>query len=89
MMALSGYLPLASTVAAERNAANQATPIFMAHGTQDPMVTVNRAEASRDALASLGYKVQWHTYAMPHSVHPHEIADIGRFLKAVLGKAAS
>ena len=85
IMALSGYLPLASTVAAERSAANQATPIFMAHGTQDPMVIISRAEASRDALASLGYKVQWHTYAMPHSVHPQEIADIGRFLKAVLG----
>ena len=88
IMALSGYLPLASTVAAERSAANSATPIFMAHGTQDPMVIISRAEASRDALASLGYKVQWHTYAMPHSVHPQEIADIGRFLKAVLGASA-
>ena len=85
IMALSGYLPLASTVAAERSAANQATPIFMAHGTQDPMVIISRAEASRNALANLGYPVQWHTYPMPHSVHPHEIADIGRFLKAVLG----
>ena len=88
VMALSGYLPLAGTVAAERNAANQATPIFMAHGTQDPMVVISRAEASRDALASLGYQVQWHTYAMPHSVHPQEVADIGRFLKAVLNADA-
>lgn len=85
IMALSGYLPLAATVAAERSAANLATPIFMAHGTQDPMVIISRAEASRDALATLGYKLQWHTYAMPHSVHPKEIADIGRFLTAVLG----
>ena len=88
IMALSGYLPLAGTVATERNAANQATPIFMAHGTQDPMVIISRAEASRNALASLGYAVQWHTYAMPHSVHPQEIADIGRFLKAVLNADA-
>ena len=88
IMALSGYLPLAGTVTAERSAANQATPIFMAHGTQDPMVIISRAEASRNALASLGYAVQWHTYAMPHSVHPQEIADIGRFLKAVLNADA-
>ena len=88
IMALSGYLPLAGTVAAERSAANQATPIFMAHGTQDPMVIISRAEASRNALTSLGYAVQWHTYAMPHSVHPQEIADIGRFLKAVLNADA-
>jgi phospholipase/carboxylesterase len=84
IMALSGYLPLADTVAAERSPANHSTPIFMAHGTQDAMIVLSRAEASRDALAQLGCPVQWHTYPMPHSVHPNEIADIGRFLKAVL-----
>jgi phospholipase/carboxylesterase len=84
IMALSGYLPLADTVAAECSTANQATPIFMAHGLQDPMIILSRAEASRDALARLGYPVQWHTYPMPHSVHPQEIADISRFLKSVL-----
>ncbi len=87
IMALSGYLPLADTVAAERSAANQATPIFMAHGTQDPMVVLSRGEASRNALAALGYAVQWHTYPMPHSVHPQEIADIAQFLKSVLQQA--
>jgi phospholipase/carboxylesterase len=85
IMALSGYLPLASTVTAERSAANANTPIYMAHGTQDPVVVLSRAEASRDVLAGLGYNVQWHTYPMPHSVHPKEIADISGFLKAVLG----
>ena len=85
IMALSGYLPLASTVATERSAANASTPIYMAHGTQDPVVVLSRAEASRDVLAGLGYNVQWHTYPMPHSVHPKEIADISGFLKVVLG----
>ena len=85
IIALSGYLPLADSVPAEHSAANKDTPIFMAHGTADPMIVLSRAEASRDALAALGCKVQWHTYQMPHSVHPQEIADIGRFLKSVLG----
>ena len=85
IMALSGYLPLASTVATERSAANANTLIYMAHGTQDPVVILSRAEASRDVLASLGYSIQWHTYPMPHSVHPREIADISAFLKVVLG----
>ena len=84
IMALSGYLPLASTLAAERSAANASTPIFMAHGTQDPVVVLSRAESSRDVLAGLGYAVQWHTYPMPHSVHPREIADISGFLKTVM-----
>ena len=85
IMALSGYLPLRDSVAAERSFANADTPIFMAHGTVDPMIVLDRAEASRDALLKMGCKVDWHTYPMPHSVHPHEIADMGVFLKSVLG----
>ena len=84
VMALSGYLPLADRFATERNAANATTPIFMAHGTQDPVVILKRGEDSRDALAALGHPVQWHTYPMPHSVHPREVADIAAFLKQVL-----
>src|SRR6188474_863577 len=37
-LALSTYLPLAATLAAERNPANRDLPIFMAHGWQDPMI---------------------------------------------------
>jgi phospholipase/carboxylesterase len=88
IMALSGYLPLASTLATERSDANKDIPIFMAHGTADPMIVMERAEASRDALRGLGYQVRWHTYPMPHSVHPAEIADIGDFLRSVLAPAS-
>jgi phospholipase/carboxylesterase len=86
IMALSGYLPLADRFAAERHEANAHTPIFMAHGAQDPVVVLPRAEASRDALLALGYSVQWHNYPMPHSVHPRELADISAFLTQVLQK---
>nr|WP_315208331.1 dienelactone hydrolase family protein [uncultured Albidiferax sp.] len=85
IMALSGYLPLANTLATERHPANFSTPIYMAHGTADPVVPLARAEASRQALLALGHPVQWHTYPMPHSVHPQEVADISAFLQSVLG----
>jgi len=84
IMALSGYLPLAETFVAERTGANAHTPIFMAHGNQDPVVIPVRGEATRDLLTGLGYAVQWHSYPMPHSVHPREIADIAVFLTQVL-----
>ncbi len=87
IMALSGYLPLADRIATERMQANATTPIFMAHGIQDPVVALARGEDSRNALAALGHPVQWHTYPMPHSVHPREVADISAFLKQVLGAA--
>ena len=85
IMALSGYLPLAETLAAERSAANTHTPVFMAHGAQDPVVIPARGEATRDLLVKLGQPVQWHSYPMQHSVHPQEVADISVFLANVLG----
>ena len=88
IMALSGYLPLADRFATERHIANASTPVFMAHGTQDPVVVIQRGEESRDALVQLGHPVQWHTYPMPHSVHPREIADIAVFLQKVLPASA-
>jgi phospholipase/carboxylesterase len=84
IIALSGYLPLADRFAAQRSAANANTPIFMAHGSQDAVVIPARGEVSRDLLTKLGYAVRWHTYPMPHSVHPREIADISVFLTNVL-----
>ena len=88
IMALSGYLPLADRFTAERHPANAQTPVFMAHGTQDPVVVIARGEASRDALAALGQPVEWHSYPMPHSLHPREISDISAFLARDLGPAA-
>ena len=83
IVALSGYLPLADSTADERAAENLDTPIFLAHGTQDPVVVLPRAEASRDALLQLGYNVQWHTYPMPHSVSGPEVRDISAFLRQI------
>ena len=85
VMALSCYLPLASTLEAEAAPANRAVPIFWAHGVHDPMIPLALAEQSREQLAALGYPIEWHQYAMPHSVSAEEIAEIARWLGCVLG----
>lgn len=84
MIGLSGYLPLAALAAAERHPANQDTPIFLGHGTQDPVVVLARAEATRIALQDMGYAVTWKTYPMPHSVCLPEVDDVSAFLRSVL-----
>jgi phospholipase/carboxylesterase len=84
VVALSSYLPLPETLEQEMSQANRDVPIFMAHGTQDPLIPLSWAVRSRDRLAALGYAVEWHEYPMPHSVCAEEIADIGRWLRAVL-----
>lgn len=81
---LSGYLPLADRTAAELSPANRSTPIFLAHGTHDEVVALERGQASRDALAALGYAVEWHEYLMGHSVSPLEIAEWNDWLVRVL-----
>ena len=84
IMALSTYLPLADKLAIEASSANRAVPIFMAHGTADPMIPYARATASRDLLQRHGYALEWHEYRMQHAVCPQEIADIGAWLARAL-----
>jgi len=80
IIALSTYVPLHPTLAAERHAANAATPIFWGHGSADPVVPMPRGSESRDLLLALGYTVDWHTYPMAHAVCPEEIADLRSWL---------
>lgn len=83
---LSGYLPLARHTASERSDANALTPIFLGHGQQDEVVAIERGRASRDLLQQQGYAVEWHEYAMGHSVSLDEIADLNRWLLDVLAR---
>jgi phospholipase/carboxylesterase len=84
VLALSTYLPLAESLTQEATPANRTTPIFMAHGTYDPVVPLMMGAGSMTLLSGLGYAVEWRQYPMPHSVCPEEIEDIGEWLRKVL-----
>jgi phospholipase/carboxylesterase len=84
IMGLSCYQVLAKRFDAERAAANYSTPVFLAHGTQDPVVAPQLGEEACRQLKAAGYPVEWHTYSMPHAVCPQEVADIGAWLRRVL-----
>lgn len=86
LVGLSGYLPLPDTVPAERSAANGDVPIFLAHGTADPVIPFARAEAARDVLTGLGYPVEWRPYSMVHTVTQQELMHIHAFLLKVLAR---
>lgn len=87
LMALSTYLPLGSSLDAEvvdnPAAANKDIPIFMAHGTFDPVLPIQMGADSRDLLQDRGFKIEWHDYPMPHAVCAEEIAHIRRWLLGV------
>jgi phospholipase/carboxylesterase len=85
IVALSSYLPAADAVAREASPANRDVPIFMAHGTEDPLIPLALGHRTRDLLLAFGYRVTWREYAMPHSVCEAEIRDVSAWLRAVFG----
>ncbi len=87
IMALSAYLPLADQVETEADPANTDTPIFMAHGSMDPVLPQAMGVEARDFLHERGYDVAWHSYPMMHAVCPDEIRDIAAWLTGVLAPA--
>ena len=84
ILALSTYLPLYDELEKERSPANNATPIFMAHGRFDDIIPLRTAIDSKNGLERAGYRVEWHEYAMPHAVCNEEIADIRNFILRTL-----
>ena len=83
IMALSTYLTLPEKLESEASPANTDCPVFMAHGTQDPVVPFEGGQQSRDALKAQGYEIEWREYPMPHAVCAEEIADISAWLNRV------
>jgi phospholipase/carboxylesterase len=84
ILALSTYLPLDASLAAEAHPANAAVPVFQAHGRFDAVVPPALGEGTRDLLAGRGYDLDWRTYPMPHSLCAEEVADVRAWLLRVL-----
>jgi phospholipase/carboxylesterase len=84
ILALSTYLPTTDSLAEERSRINQDIPIMMAHGTRDPLVSVENAINTRDNLTRLGYSVAWQEYPVEHTVCAPEIQDIRSWLLSLL-----
>jgi phospholipase/carboxylesterase len=87
IMALSTYLHDPERLVDQISLDNAGIPIFMAHGLMDPMIPITRAVTSRETLLGLNYPVEWHEYAMGHSVCLEEINDIARWLVTSLSGA--
>jgi len=82
IIALSGYLPMHDKLETERAPANADVPIFIGHGSVDPVVPQPLGMLARDFLRGLGYKVDWHSYGMAHQVCAEEIGDLRAWMGA-------
>jgi phospholipase/carboxylesterase len=84
ILALSTYLPLADTLAAEAQAANREVPLFMAHGRDDAVIPYEFGQRSGQLLLDLGFRPEWHDYPIGHSLSLAEIEDIDAWLRGCL-----
>jgi phospholipase/carboxylesterase len=80
LVALSCYLPLPAALSSEAAAANSTVPVFLAHGTMDPVVPFSFGESSREVLRESGHEVSWHAYQMQHEVCQQELADLREWI---------
>lgn len=82
VIALSTYLPLAYTL--KPQTLQTQLPIYMAHGTHDPVLPIVMGQTSKFQLTTLGLTVDWHTFPMAHTVCMEEIEQIGTWLQQQL-----
>lgn len=87
VLGLSTFLPKNYAHDARKLSMNRGIPIFLAHGTQDPILSYEIGQASKDRLIELGYAVDWHTYNMGHTVSAQEIQDISRWLTKTISQS--
>ncbi|MDP1981391.1 MAG: alpha/beta hydrolase [Sulfuritalea sp.] len=89
VIALSTYIPTQKLIADEATSANQALPIFAAHGSEDDVVSVELGIRARDFLTARGHPIEWHEYPMPHSICIEEIHALGQWLKQAMTDGSS
>jgi phospholipase/carboxylesterase len=82
LVALSTYLLLDHRLEGDAHEANRGLPVFVGHGSHDPMVPFQLGEMAAARLRDLGYQVDFHSYPMPHAVCPEEVADLAAWLRA-------
>jgi phospholipase/carboxylesterase len=76
LMALSSWLPKQLLEGVERTPDHEALPALVIHGSEDPMIGIDRAYASRDALLELGVPTTFREYPMGHEIRPEALREM-------------
>jgi phospholipase/carboxylesterase len=84
LVALSTYLCRPDLIPNQGSEENRQLAIFFAHGSSDDVVPYSAGEGAVKSLKSYGYKVDFHTYAIDHTVNLVELEEIGKFISRQL-----
>lgn len=80
---LSGYLPLDGSASVDDSRLAH-RPVFVAHGSLDPVLPIQFGRAARDYLTSVGADLTYHEYPIGHSIAADELMDAASWLKQKL-----
>jgi phospholipase/carboxylesterase len=84
VIALSGVTPLLEPRDLATPEELRAKPVFVAHGTRDPLLPIELGRTLHDELVRLGLAVEWREFPMGHMVIPEELHEAQLWLKARL-----
>ena len=84
IIALSGYLPLAGSLFAEITAVGRQTPVFMAHGLFDSVISPLTAQRSAQVIKELNPAFRWYPFDMDHEICQEELSALAQFIRAQL-----
>jgi len=82
LLCMSSYFATRETITP--NSANKNLPVFICHGTMDPMVPERMGREAQRELTARGYEVEYKSYPMEHAVCSQETRDISLWLRRVL-----
>jgi phospholipase/carboxylesterase len=80
IIGLSTWLPAPLVETLPRLPEQQEMPVLVIHGTTDPMIDVERARESREALRQFGVGITYREFEMGHEIRPEALRVIMRWL---------
>ncbi len=79
ILAMSGFVPSVEGWTADL-AARGDLPVMIAHGSADPVISVEFARSARDELQAAGLRVTYRETPMPHTIDPRVVPDLQGWL---------
>ncbi|WP_241004458.1 phospholipase [Conexibacter sp. SYSU D00693] len=83
ILAFSGFIPTVEGWTPDL-ASRAGLPVFLAHGSMDPVISVEFAHQARELLEAGGAAVEVHETPMPHTIDPRVLPDAQAFVRRLV-----
>ena len=78
---LSTWFPEPLAAGLPKRPEHEGLPVLMMHGTEDPLIEVERARASRERLRPYGVSLMYRELAMGHEIRPEGLRVLVQWLE--------